>query len=161
MVWVSGVRSSGRLERHHGWRCRRQNFATGVGNAPRPQGPLHRPLSAGMLYQQQVGAPPGLQVSAFDKCKCGTCTNHGDREGGIEIPRRRVSAVPRDVVMVSEQRDRTTALGPKGISRIWIFCKTMLLNKRSHALIHAGHGRVALNCSRLPGRSWEIVKLSI
>lgn len=62
-IRVSVVRSSGRLEKHHGWRCRRQNFATGVGNAPRPQMPPPS-ASIGMLYQQRVGAPRGLQVSA-------------------------------------------------------------------------------------------------
>lgn len=36
--------------------------------------------SIGMLYQQRVGAPPGLQASAFDKRKCGTCTMEPQRQ---------------------------------------------------------------------------------
>lgn len=78
MVWVSVVRSSRRLERHHGWRCRRQNFVTGVGNAPRPSIGLYRHA----LSAASGGAtrPAGLQASAFDKRKCGTCTMEPQRQ---------------------------------------------------------------------------------
>lgn len=162
MVWVSVVRSSRRLERHHGWRCRGQNSVTGVGNAPRP---LHRPLSA-CFISSEWGRHQACRPAPLTSVNVVPAPwNHSDRREGSWRPSRRLVRVCTRLAVSSPSWCWNIGTGrgtrPQRQLEGFHFCETMLLRKGVIFQSTRGTAGRIDDCLRLPGRSWEIVNLSI